>query len=213
MAGRDLDKTYVHIIQSARTHSGTFQELLQLAPWNDPQVNVYAVEITKPEFNAIQNGSFPLTWGKANLPKWQWNGTERGSWSDAEDDQSTWQTNTPIPDDRWIVKIYDRDPGDPQVVHLGIEELDEDPINVTRFLKLFNPDDSPNNTNAQDQKIVMGDRQMIFSFSGGEATFEVARDKIGNVKLSTDHRYRVVGPTGEMSYLARVFGRVLRVSE
>ena len=63
-SGRNRDKTYVHIIQGARTFSGTFQELLLMAPWNDP-LNDYVVEITQAEHTAIQNGSFPLTWGTA----------------------------------------------------------------------------------------------------------------------------------------------------
>ncbi len=211
-SGRERDKTYVHIIQGARTFGGTFQELLLLAPWNDSTDNSYIIEITEAEFNAIQNDSFPLTWGTGNLPKWQWNlaTVERGSWIDPEDDTSTWQLDVPIPDDRWIVRIYDLTPGHPQAVQLGSEDFDEDVANVTRFLKLFNPDDTPNGTNAQDQKTEIAGKQMIFDFSNGEASFEVARDRVGRISFGTDHQYRVVGPAGESSYTAFIYGRVLR---
>ena len=210
--GRDLNKTYVHVIHGARTFGGTFQELLLLAPWNDPTSNSYVIEITEAEHVAIQNDSFPLTWGVGSLPKWQWNTvvSERGSWIDPEDDTSTWQLNVPIPDDRWIVRIYDRTPGHPQAIQLGREELDEDPVNVVRFLKLFNPDDTPNSTNEQDQKTEIGGKLMIFDFANGEAQFDVARDQVGQVNFGTNHRYRIVGPAGEENYTAVIYGRVLR---
>ena len=153
-----------------------------------------------------------MHWGTATLPKWQWNtGTsERGSWLDPEDDTSAWQNNVAIPDDRWIVRIYDRDPGDPAAIHLGTEEFDEDVTNVTRWLKLFNSDDTPNGTNAQNQKTDIAGKHMIFDFTNGETTFEVARNGAGNIEFGTSPKYRIIGPAGETSYRAMIFGRVLR---
>ncbi len=212
-AGRDKDKTYVHIIQGARTYGGTFAELILLAPWNDPTINDYIIEITEAEHSSIQNGSFPLLWdGNANLPKWQWNTStvERGSWSDPEDDTSTWTAGVPIPDDRWIVRIFDRTPGHPQAVQIGTEDMDEDPAQIERFLKLFNPDDTPNGTNAQNQKTEIADKRMIFDFTAGEANFFVDPSAVGAIDFPTNGTYRVIGPAGENFYRANIFGRVLR---
>ncbi len=211
-SGRDSDKTYVHIIHGVKSFGGTFQELLLLEPWNDPTYKDYLVEITKAEFDSIQNRSFPLTWGPANLPKWQWNATtaERGSWADPEDDTSAWQPNVPIPDDRRIVRIWDRPSGDVGAVHLGTEDLVEDSTNVTRFLKLYSQDDVPLTTNAQDQMTEIAGKMMIFSFTNGEAPLIVARDRTGVIEFGTNHEYKVVGPNGETFYQVRIFTPVLR---
>lgn len=210
--GRDRNKSYVQVLQGARTFGGTFAELLNLAPWNDPTSNDYAIEITQAEHTAILNGSFPLTWGTPNLPKWQWNTvtSERGSWSDPEDNTSTWQLNVPIPDDRWIVRIYDIDPTNPAAVHLASEELDEDVTDVVRFLKLFNSDDTPNGTNAQNQKTSIAGHRMIFDFTAGVTSFSISRTRVGIIDFPTNHEYRVMGPGGEASYVAQIFGRILR---
>jgi len=209
-SGRDRDKTYVHVIRSARTFSGTFQELLLLAPWNDPAHNDYAIAITDVEHNAIRSGAFPLTWGPGSLPKWQWNGAERGSWVDPEDDQSAWQAGVPIPDDRWIVRIFDLTPGHPQAIQIGSEDMDEDPVLIERWLKLFNPDDTPSNTNAQDQKTEIGNKRMIFDFSNGEASFSVDPSVVGRIVFGTNHQYRLIGPADEDRYEVNIWGRVLR---
>lgn len=211
LSGRDRDKAYVHVIGGARTFGGTFEELLQLAPWNDPDYNDYAVEITEAEHQAIQNGFFPLTWGTASLPKWQWNGSERGSWSDPEDEGSMWRSGVPISDDRWIVKIYDKEPSAPSAVHVAADEFVEGDGDMTRYVKLFNSDGTASKTNAQDQRVNIAGRRMVFDFTRGVTTLQVSCDQEGQIDFLTDHQYRVVGPNGENSYIATVCTRVLRV--
>lgn len=210
LCGRNLDKKYAHVMCSARRDSRSFQDLVKLSPWNDSLFKEYLVEITQTEFEAIKDGSDPLTWGTPNQPKWQWNGSECGSWVNPTDDTSVWQPGVPIQDDRWIIRIYDRAPGDPQANHVGSEKMDESATLVTRWIKLFNPDDTPNITNEQDRKVDIGGQRMIFDFTNGETSLEISPERPGTVLLLTNHQYRVIGPSGEMSYTANIYGRVLR---
>lgn len=78
-------------------------------------------------------------------------------------------------------------------------------------MKLFDANDVPSATNAQNQQTTIGGKLMIFDFTAGVTTFSVSTDKAGTVQFSSDTRYRAIHPSGEKSITYRIFGRILAV--
>lgn len=231
--GRNQDKTYVNVVLRRQLVGGQTQTLAQWVaanpghPWNDSQFGEFVIEITETEFNNFGNQEFPFFHdGQGNNPKWQQrnSGTgataELGSWTDPVDDTSVWQADTEIPDDRWIVRIYNLDPvAQPSATHLASEEFDEGAAGatVTRFIRLFRFDDTPSNTNAANQRTEIGGKLIDFDFgssdalSAGVARIQFGIDVPGRGEWFSNHRYRIVGPGGEKSYVWQVFGKALRI--
>ncbi len=218
--GRNLDKTYINVIASTRQLQETANDFITnnpTHPWADSQFREFIVDITSQQAEDIRDGTNPLTWGRASLPRWQQrtDGSgetyEPGSWADPEDDQSVWSTD-PLPDDRLIVRLYDDDPAG-SGEHLAALDLDEDSHSgeMTIYLKLFTPSDSPSGTNAQDQKTEIAGKLMIFDFTSGVTTFGIKTDTVGELKFPSNHQYRVIGPGDETFVQFRVFGRSLRM--
>ena len=160
-AGRQQNKTYVDVVESVRETTESFDDLAQNHPvWSNPAENEYIIEIPFGVYNAINSGSEPLFHDNLrNLPKWQQetqgSGSTMsfGSYADPQDDQTAFTAETPIPDDRLIVRIFDDDPTG-SGVHIAEEALEEELVTgfVVRYLKLYTQDDVPSTSNAQDQK-------------------------------------------------------------
>ena len=216
-AGRNLNLTYVNVVTGARSDGRTFANLILLAPWNDPQFPEFIVEITEQEFDDIQSGVIPLfSDGISSQPRFQQRVTgtgstsELGSWSDPTDNTSTWQPNTPISDDRWILRTYDADPLTTGV-QIASDQLEEGTGRKVYFLRLFNQNDVPSNTNAQNQLTIVGNIKMIFDFTAGVTTFGVPTNAPGETTFPSNHFYRQTGPAGEKEFKVEVFGRDIPV--
>ncbi len=222
--GRNLNKTYVNVLSSVRQIQETASEFVTnnpTHPWADDQFKEFIVDLTYQQADDIRDGTNPLTWDdKYNVPRWQQQNDGSGStpsfgsWADPEDDQSVWSLATPIPDDRWIVRLYDGDPG-ASGVHIGALDLDEDSFGgeKTIYLKLFTADDTPSGTNAQDQKTEIAGVRMIFDFTSGVTIFGVDTVLAGQARFPSNHAYRVIGPSGEKEVLFNIFGRSIKVPQ
>lgn len=224
---RRQNRTYLNVlvepIDTGEPTQAAFEARLgPTHPWLDPASNEFIIEITDAEFEAMRvTLTNPLTWeGLINQPRWQqrvgttWAVKEFGSWLDPRVATSTWRADVPIPEDRWRVRIYN---GNPLVsgVHIAYEEIDESaaPGFVQRHLRLFNPDDTPSATGAQNQKTTIGGKRMIFDFTSGVSPFNVATDVVGDIEFPSNHEYKVVGPADERSVRWAIFGRTLRVEQ
>lgn len=216
-AGRNLNKTYVNVVRDARSFVGTSAELVALLPWSNPAFSEFVVEVTEQQFKDFKNKVTPLFHdAQGNEPRFQYNQTtqEFGSWLDPEDDATTWQAGVVIPDDRLIVRIYDG-PSLP-ANHVALIELDENtgPASQdfkTMNLKLFNSDDTPSATNTQNQKTLIANRLMIFDFTNGESDFLIDKRAVGTIRFESGTNFRVIGPAGEKEFIAKIYGRSLRV--
>ncbi len=216
-AGRDLDLTYVNVLTGARSDGRDFANVILLAPWNDSQHTEFIVEITQQEFDDIESGVNPLFHdNRSNQPRWQQQNTgsgsvkDIGSWSDPTDEYSTWQSLIRVPDDRWILRTYDADPlgAGVQIASAQVEE-GQSPL---FFLRLFDENDVPSNTNIQNQLTTVGNNRMICDWTAGITTFGVVTTNSGEATFPSDHFYRMIGPAGEKEFKVEVFGRNLLVS-
>ena len=223
--GRNTNKTYINVLanlrQLADVDLATWLTNNAAHPWADPAFNEFLIELTEQEYLDFRDDVNPMfSDGQQNQPRWQQqtagsgSAKDFGSWSDPENSGSTWQANVPIPDNRWIIRIYDDDPTTIGV-HIAEEDLDEEKVTgfVVRYLKLFNSNDIPSNTNAQNQKTEIAGKQMIFDFTAGVTTFNVSTMVPGLINFPSNHEYRVVGPSGEKAVMWRIFGRTLEVEE
>jgi len=212
--------TYEHVIASARNlkvNAATFVAQNPTHPWADPLFREFIVDIPTNEAEAI-DADFGLLFhdGLSNLPIWQQetdgsaSAYSRGSFADPEDHNSTFTAAVPLPDDRWIIRLYDNDPGTTGV-HVGSLDFDEGTGDQTIYMKLFDADDVASTTNAQNAKTLIGGKQMIFDFTNGVTTFGVSTTVVGTVQFSSDTRYRAIHPNNEERIEYRIFGRVLRV--
>jgi hypothetical protein len=218
--GRDSNLTYENVIASVRqlkVDAATFVAQNPTHPWSDSEFKEFIVDIPTNEAEAIRSGSAELFHdGRGNLPLWQQatdgsaSAYSRGSFADPTDDQSAFTADVPLPDDRWIIRLYDDDPGTVGV-HVGSLDFDEGSGNQTIYMKLFDQDDVASTTNVQNAKTVIAGKLMIFDFTSGVTTFGVSTDKVGTVSFSDDSKYRAIHPAGEKSITYRIFGRVLTV--
>jgi hypothetical protein len=186
-------------------------------PWSDPGFREFIVDITEQQAGDINGGTNPLFHdGLGSLPRWQQqtDGSAStyspGSFADPEDDQSAFTADVALIDDRWIVRLYDDDPATTGV-HTGSVDFDEGTGDQTIWLKLFDQDDVPSTTNAQNAKTEIGGKLMIFDFTNGVTTFGVSTDKVGSIRFRSDTRYRAIHPNSEPSIEYRIFGRVLDI--
>lgn len=230
--GRDQDRSWLNVLIGVQVSPGTWDDLLAHPNYSNPSFPRFVVQLTAGQFASFQQSGL-VTPGCSNLPLWQQRvagtgeATELGHFSDPRNAGSIWVPDAPIPDDRLIVRIYDGDPtaggqaigsrpGNPPTVPPdppGGENLDEsqDPGFVTRWLRLFSPTDVPLTTNAQNQKVVFGGKEMIFDLTNGMSTFEVSTRRAGRVPVGSNHKYKVVGPNGESTITFAIYGRRLEV--
>ena len=157
--GRDQNKTYENVVASVRsiaTDANTFVAQNPTHPWSDPGFKEFIVDITDEQGEDVRSGVNPLfVDGLGSLPRWQQE-TEGsgstyapGSFADPEDDQSVFTADVALPDDRWIVRLYDNDPGTTGV-HVGSLDFEEGTGDQTIYMKLFSSDDVPSATNVQN---------------------------------------------------------------
>jgi len=204
-------------IATITSDAATFVSLNPSHTWADGGSNEFIVDLTDQEAADIQDGTNPLTYRFGSLPRWQQetatSGATKsfGSHADPEDDQTTFTADTPIEDDRWIVRVYDDDPTTTGT-HIASMEMDEgqDAGETTVYLKLYNSDDTPSTTNAQDAKTYISGTLFIFDFTNGVTTFGVSTLRAGVIRFKTDFQYRVVGPSSENETSFYIFGRTLR---
>ncbi len=212
--GRNGDKTYVNVVGSVReilTPAATFIAGNPSHPWADPLFREFIVDITEQQANAPR---FHDT--KGNLPLWQQetDGSAStfspGSFADPEDALSVFTAGTSLADDRWIVRLYDNDPGTTGV-HLASLDLDEgqDTGETTIYMKLFNSDGSESTTNTQNMRIEIAGRLMAFDFTAGVTTFGVRTVTPGRAIFPSSGRYKVVGPGDERRVTFHIYGRTI----
>lgn len=220
--GRDQNKVCEHVVASVReiaVDAATFVAQNPTHPWSDPLFKEFIVDITDQQAADIRSNATPLFHGRrVNLPRWQ-QATDGsgstfspGSFVDPEDHNSTFNAGTPLGDDRWIVRLYDGDPGSGGT-HLAAKDYDEgeDAGEATVFLKLFTEADVPSTTNVQNAKTLIGGTQFVFDFTAGVTSFGVKTDKAGTATFPSSATYRVIGPSGENSAQFRVYGRSISV--
>ncbi len=218
--GRNRDTTYVNVVSSARQiqeSAGDYITNHPAHPWADPAFKEFIVDLTDQQAQDIRDGTNPLAWDDLHsLPRWQQRNDgsgstyEVGSWADPEDAQSAWQADTAIPDDRWIVRLYDGDPG-VSGAHIASLDLDEDSFSgeKTIHLKLYTAADAPSGTNTQNQQTVIAGKLMVFDFTAGVTTFGIKTTTAGSITFPSNHAYKVIGPAAEDRVEFRIFGRSL----
>lgn len=200
------------------------------SPWLDEQYHEYVVELdSEAEFNALSTNG-PWWDDKQNLPRWQQKAgntsstKELGSYADPTDDQSVWSLGVMVPDDRFILRVYNDDPvAEPSAVHIGDEEFDETAATeITRYMRLFDQSDTPINNNSGNQRTDVGGKLMDFDFgsshspaiSAGVTSFKVDISRTGTIWFFSNHKYRFIGPVEDEPryYKAEIYGKVLRAS-
>ena len=226
------NRTYVDVAIEARIIGNTNETLAQYqarepdSVYFDPQNDEFLIEIAESFFNDIQSGAEPLFHdGFLNLPLWQQENATTGdplslgSYSDPEDRLSTFQPNVSLPDDRFVLRVYDKDPvADGTAVNIGSEEFFEDSVNTTveRFWRLFDKDENPINRNAANDRLLIDgywldiDWGSSDSLSAGVARFFVSVEATAQTEFKSDAGYRVLGPDQETSYSWIVYTKTLR---
>lgn len=215
---RQSDDTYVNVVWEVRRSSATWEQIEQHPVWSNPAENEFAIQLTEAEYNALNSQDLIFYDGNSNLPKWQQQTATTGdtkafgNFATPTNAGSAFTVGTPLPDDRLIVRLYNGNPGSGGT-HIAAEDLDEELVTgfVTRHLKLFSAADVASTTNAQNQKVLIGGRQMIFDFTAGVSTVQVSTRGPGVIEFPSNHSYRVVGPGGEKRVLWTVYGRTLHV--
>lgn len=228
--GRNQNQTYINAMVGLRDLFGfvTLTDWINdpvnaTHPWNDVLFNEFIIELTPQQFSDFEDDTVPLfSSGLFNLPRWQQQATgtgqtaDFGHWTDPTDSLTLWVAGVPIADPRWIVRVYDQDPvvNPGTAVHLASEEFDEDTVTPTRgrFIRLFSANDTPNNTNAQNQRTTIGGKLMDFDFTAGVAPFNIAVNMTGKGEFPSNGEYRITGPGNETSYIWRVFGKTIEVT-
>ena len=209
------------------------------AVWFDPAFNEFAIEISPDFFRdvGVEAGAvFPLFHdGRFNQPIWQQQNTTTGdilalgSYANPEDDVSAFTLDDPLEDDRFLVRIYDDDPvANPSANLLEFEEFTADPTGTVktaeRFIRVFRADGTPLNTNAADQRTEVGSKLIDFDFgsaanpplSAGVARFfvDIADSSPGVVgTFGSNHRYKIITPSGLDFYQWRKFSKVVPLDD
>lgn len=241
--GRNDNQTYVNVIVNKRVLGKSTETLAEFqireptAIWFNPAENEFAIEVSVEEFNdfGVESGSvIPLFHdGRLNLPRFQQQNTttgdvlSKGSYADPTDDQTLFTVDQEIPDDRFRVRIYLEDPvANPLAEVLEDEEFTADPTgSVTlaeRFVRLFDFDDSPVNTNANNQRTEIGGKLVDFDFGSsatpslpaGVARFfvDIAETSEGNTgNFPSNGRYKIVTPSNRDFYQWRKYSKVLKL--
>ncbi|MGI9490493.1 MAG: hypothetical protein ACR2RF_32290 [Geminicoccaceae bacterium] len=227
------NKTYVNVAPQSRIIGSTDETLDQYqarepdSVWFDPGNNEFLIEISKTLYNDIQSGTFPLLHdGYSNLPVWQQQNTisgdalSLGSYDNPEDSNSAFVVDRALPDDRFILRIYDKDPvTDGTAVNIGSEEFLEDKTTTTveRFLRLFQADETPVNRNVADDRLFIDGAWLDLDWGSsdglgaGVARFFSSVEFTGEGTFSSDAGYQVLGPTDETRYTWTVYTKTLNV--
>lgn len=233
------DQTWLNIVTDTRVvpkgpnDSGLFADMVASGPYADPGHFEFAVQISEAQHFQFQGDQIPKRHdGFANLPMWQqrvaWLGGARvaaefGSFADPRSLASAWRDYpTPIDDPRDIVRVYSGvpDPDDASVNHIASADLDQGSGRQVFYITVFNPSDVRRaGFNQVDRKTTISGVPFIFDFGsthtppldGGMSSFGVQTNDIGDALLATNGMMRVVGPSGERDFRARVWGRDLPI--
>ena len=224
--GRNSDLTYHDVLDRVSSHGAA--DWATFIAQNPPPPGLHYMQITEAEFHDFRSGE-PGTLttyldGHGNLPNWAVDrthvdfptpGSLWGSYANPEDRLTAWTRNIPYSDPRWRVRIY---ANTQRTLHIASEDISEDGPGVhpttgllTRYLSLFNVNDTPANVNAT-QTAVVGGHNMIFDFTAGESEFFLqVKEGDGVITFPSNGRYRIVGPNDEKEVTWNIFTRTLRV--
>lgn len=235
--GPRQNQTYVNVAarrQQIGNQNETLAEYQARAPsaeWFDPGNNEFLIEILKTLYDDIGSDAFPLFHdGFRNLPYWQQQEESAfsggvltlGSYEDPTDSTSTFTEGTSLPDDRFILRVYDKDPvNDNTAVNLAEEEFQEagegDAKSVERFLRLFRDDGSPVNRNVANDRIFVDgywldlDWGSSDNLGAGVARVFMSIGFTGQGHFRSDAGYRVLGPNDEDCYQWTVYTKTLQL--
>ena len=222
--GPRSNKTYVQVVNQARLIGNENETLDQYfaresnSVWLDPGENEYLIEVPKSVYDSIRDGTYPLFHdGYSNLPIWQQetdtsgSAASFGSFEDPEDKNSTFTRDQELPDDRFILRVWDEDPGqDGSAVNIHSEEVDEDRANpgIERYFKLYFADGTEVNRNVQNDKVNVDGRSLSLDWgtsadpalSPGVAKFVIWNEFTGTGAINSDGQYRLLGPNDESGY-------------
>lgn len=226
------NRNYKNVASSSRVLGSTTESLSAYqarepgSEYFDPQNNEWVIEIAQTLYEDIQSGVFELYHDNfRNLPVWQQQNTTSGdalslgSYADPEDAGTTFTEGTPLEDDRFVLRVYDKDPvADGSAVNIGSEEFFEDKTNTTveRFFRLFDKDENPINRNAANDRLFIDgywldlDWGSSDSLSAGVARFFVNREVTADTSFNSDSGYRVLGPGDETNYRWTVYTKTIR---
>lgn len=243
--GRNQNQTYVNVAVNKRELGNSNETLAQFqdrepsAAWFDPGYNEFAIEISADFYRdvGVEAGAvFPLYHdGRLNQPRFQQQNTTTGdalalgSYADPTDAGTAFTADQELPDDRFLIRIYDDDPiTNPSANILEFEEFTADPTGVTkiaeRFIRVFDASDTPLNTNAADQRVQIGDKLVDFDFGSaadpalpaGIARFfiDISQDSPGNIGTFTSNgRYKVITSSGQDFYQWRKYTKVIPLDD
>ena len=230
--GPRQNRTYVHVAKQGRIIGTTSETLSQYqardptAVWFDPENNEFLIEITESRYNEIQDGSFELFYGGfSNMPIWQQQFAQTGaalslgSFEDPENNSTTFTVDQPLPDDRFILRVYDKDPvANGDAVNISTEEFFEDTVNTTveRFFRLFDSDQNPINRNAANDRLLIDGYYLDLDWgssdnlSAGVARFFVNREVPSESTLTSDSGYQILGVDDAVGYTWTVYTKTIR---
>ncbi len=230
--GPRLNRTYVNVATQQRQFGKTTETLAQYlarepdSVYADPENNEFLIEIAESFYFDIQDGTFPLFYdGFNNLPYWQQQNDSTGaplslgSYEDPENSSTTFTEGTALEDDRFVLRIYDKDPvANGDAVNIGEEEFFEDKVDtsVERFFRLFDKDENPINRNAANDRLFISGYWLDIDWgssdglSAGVARFFVDREVTADTEFASDSGYRVLGPDGATSYKWTVYTKTIR---
>ncbi len=227
--GPRSNKTYVQVVNQARligNENETLDQYFAREPnsvWLDPTNNEYLIEIPKSLYDSIRDGTYPLFHdGYSNLPVWQQetdtsgSAASFGSFEDPENSASTFTVDVELPDDRFILRVWDKDPGqDGTAVNIHTEDIDENPANpgVERFFRLYFDDGTEVNRNVQNDKVEVDGRSLSLDWgtsaepalTPGVAKIIVWNEYTGSGAINSDGQYRLLGPNDEVGYFWTVY--------
>ena len=230
--GPRQNRTYVNVASQGRVIGTTSETLAQYqarepdAVWFDPENNEYLIEITLDQYEQIIDGTFELFYDNlGNLPYWQQQfdttgaALSLGSYEDPQDSNTTFTVDQALPDDRFVLRVYDKDPvADGSAVNIGSEEFFEDTVNTTveRFFQLFDKDEQPINRNAANDRLLIDGYYLDLDWgssdnlSAGVARFFVNREVASESRLTSDTGYRILGPDSVIVYTWTVYTKTIR---
>lgn len=210
--GRDSDRTYSNVVVGVQSSPATREQIVEHPEWSKPDAPEFAVILTPEQFSDLQTFDAKFHHDHANLPRYQQrearNGADAvlGSHLDPTDPGSFFSPGESLPDDRYVVKVFDEDG------QLSRESLNQRTIGsfVPRHIQIFDGDQP---ADFQGKQLVsISGKQLLLDFEPGAiAEILISTERAGEVHFSSDSRFRVMGVQGEGSIIWQVFGRTLNV--
>ena len=227
--GPRSNRTYVQVVNQARqigNENETLDQYFLREPnsvWLDAENNEYLIEVSKDTYDTIRSDRSELFHdGYSNLPRWQQetdtsgDAQSFGSFEDPESSASTFTKDQELKDDRFILRVWDKDPGQNQdAVNIHQEELDETRSNpgVDRYFRLYQDDGTEVNRNVGNDKVNVDGRSLNLDWgtsadpqlTPGVAKIVVWNEFTGSGVINSDSQYRLLGPNDETGYFWTVY--------